>query len=169
MRPDRIRVGVGVIAMACGLIDHCTETSANLGIGQRERSVLHAAILLLPESRVVPPRAVIECQLASDFPTVLNENAIPMRPQPGMCKLRERDGAGVSKEKAGVSEPAARRVGESLAELRGIGGLNLGEAKLAVGAAGGDGLDAFIQRCRAQLISVISLDPGGAGVERRLG
>src|SRR5262249_29876141 len=111
--------------------------------------VLHAAILFLPENGVVPPRAVIERQLASDLPTVLNENAIPVCSQARMRLLRERDGAGVAQEKAGVSESADGGVGERLAKLRGVGGLNLGEAELAVRAAGGDGLDAFIHSGRA--------------------
>src|SRR5207253_5958979 len=74
-RPDGIRIRRREIALASGLVLHRTDPSTERRVGRREVGILHAAVLLLPERGVIPAETVVQSQLASDFPGILDEKS----------------------------------------------------------------------------------------------
>ena len=168
MRSEGIRVGVGEVAFAGGLVFHGAKPSTDQRVGLVEGRVLHAAILFLPQDGVIPAQAVVEGQFTRDFPTVLDVDSIGMGTQPHIRGRGGRYAAGRTEEEAGIPESAARGIRKRLAVLPGIAGLYLGEPKLSIGAAGVHALDALKQRCCTQLERMVALDPGQVGVKGRL-
>src|SRR5579872_3508445 len=71
-------VSLGEVALARGLVFHRANSSPDQRVGKVEGGALLAAILLLPGDAVVPAKAVVEGQLARDFPTVLSVDSVGM-------------------------------------------------------------------------------------------
>src|SRR5262249_1300757 len=106
MRSDREGIIVRELAVAGRFVLHRAQ-ALQYGVGHTEGGALDGAVLLLPQLRVIPAEAQIECEFARDLPRILRVQPVSMAAYPG---IRDSGGAHCvrqAKQKASITVTAA--------------------------------------------------------------